>query len=188
MHYIDFISLFVHESHPREASSTNTNHMWRFQGPDKLTGLLIICVSRERNVIHRHLQRKFLPWHGCDLFRFRHDMLGKKKRVSLTKKQNKTKKKLGVSYRHCKSKALHFKYQWNVTNGQIRCEEWKNLQFHKMHAPKQKHSMHNTHGQWIREFVLLPDTSQYNLHWNYNTCVWLLALKAKLDTSVAHSC
>ena len=92
MHYIDFISLFVHESHPGEASSMNTNHMWRFQGPDKLTGLLIICVSRERNVIHRHLQRKFLPWHGCDLFRFRHDMLGKKKRVSLTKKQNKTKK------------------------------------------------------------------------------------------------
>lgn len=67
------------ESHSGEMGSMYTNHMWRFQGPDKLTSLLIICVSRERNVIHRHLQGEFLPWHSCDLFGFRHDVLEKKR-------------------------------------------------------------------------------------------------------------
>lgn len=125
------------ESHSGEMGSMYTNHMWRFQGPDKLTSLLIICVSRERNVIHRHLQGEFLPWHSCDLFRFRHDVL-EKKSTSLNKK-------LKASCRHHKTKALHFKHQRNNIDRQVKCEELKkNPQFsqNKQSQIKKTHAQH----------------------------------------------
>lgn len=106
------------ESHSGEMGSMDTDHMWRFQGPDKFTSLLIICVSRERNVIHRHLQWEFLPWHSCDLFRFRHDVLEKK--GTLIKKSK-------ASYRHHITNALHFKNQWNNSGSHVKCEAVKKI-------------------------------------------------------------
>lgn len=50
-------------------------HVWGFQSPDELAGLLVVCVCGEGDVVHGHLQLQLLPGHGCDLLRFRHDVL-----------------------------------------------------------------------------------------------------------------
>lgn len=155
------------KSHSGGMGSRYTNHMWRFQGPDKFTSLLIICVSRERNVIHRHLHWEFLAWHSCDLFRFRHDMLEKKSNLN---------KKLKACYRCHITTALHFRKQFNIGR-QAKCKKLKkSLKFHKTHTHKWKQHAQNTpfhclHPQQIAEFILLPDTFLSNLHWNYNKCV-----------------
>jgi len=159
---------WFNESHSGEMGSTYTNHMWRLQGPDKFTSLLIICVSRERNVIHRHLQWEFLPWHSCDLFRFRHDVLEEKSTLN---------KKRKAFYRHHITNYLHFKNQWNNIGSQVKCEKLKkSLKFHKTHTCKwKKHAQHTPFhllpGQQIWKFILLPDISLANLHWNSNKCV-----------------
>ncbi len=55
-----------------------TYHMRRFQSSDELAGLLVVCMSREGDIVHGHLQRKLLSWHGGDLLWLRHDMLHRK--------------------------------------------------------------------------------------------------------------
>lgn len=49
--------------------------MRRFEGPDELAGLLVVSVSGEGDVVHRHLQSQLLTRHGGDLIRLRHDVL-----------------------------------------------------------------------------------------------------------------
>lgn len=49
--------------------------MGGFEGPDKLAGLLVVCVGGEGDVVHRHLQQQLLTRHGSDLIWLRHDVL-----------------------------------------------------------------------------------------------------------------
>ena len=49
--------------------------MWWFESPDELAGLLVVSVSREGDVVHRHLQLQLLAGHGGDLLGLRHDVL-----------------------------------------------------------------------------------------------------------------
>lgn len=49
--------------------------MGRLEGSNELACLLVVCVSREGDVVHRHLQRKLLTRHGGDLIRLCHDVL-----------------------------------------------------------------------------------------------------------------
>lgn len=54
--------------------------MRRFQSSDELAGLLVVSVSGERDIVHRHLQWKFLAGHGGNFLWFRHDMLHMRRR------------------------------------------------------------------------------------------------------------
>lgn len=164
VHYICSISLFCTWIHPGEASSMNTNHMWRFQGPDKLTGLLVIRVSRERNVIHRHLQRQFLPWHSCDLFRFRHDMLGKKKSFFNKKNWKSSIDIVNPGLYISNTNEILLTARCNAKNGK------SSSNFTKCMHPNRKTARTTHMANWYRS-VLLPDASQCSLHWNYNECV-----------------
>lgn len=164
--------------HSGAMGSKYTNHMWRFQGPDKFTRLLIICVSRERNVIHRHLHWQFLAWHSCDLLRFRHDVLEIKSTLN---------KKWKACYRCHITTALHFKNQFNIGSQDKRKELKKNLSNVTKHTPTNENSMHNTH----HFIVCIPNRSQSSFFFQIHlsqirieiiTSVWFLSLKANLDT------
>ena len=52
-----------------------TYHMWWFQGTYELTGLLVICMGWEGDVVNRALERKFLASHSHNIFRFWENML-----------------------------------------------------------------------------------------------------------------
>lgn len=63
-------------------------HVWWFESPDELAGLLVVSVGWERDVIHWHFQLQFLPWHGGDLLWFWHDVLKEQNKDQLRRCKN----------------------------------------------------------------------------------------------------
>lgn len=53
-------------------------HVVRFDCSDKITRLLIVCVSRKRNIIHRATQRQFLTIQCLNLLWLTQDFLQNK--------------------------------------------------------------------------------------------------------------